>query len=380
MRQMFREGMVAMRFWRRARNNKQADESILPDIEYPEPPPADSKDPALHKLMEDSIAEDAIPDSGADDQTQLRNALSSAIISSIRSISNESDRKEVIAWFVQAREILRSADSNRQAARDLYHIIDSKRVLRLLARTSKATFDSYKGSKLPLSIKVALPVTVLGGVVLGGQGIGLAAFGGAIGLPVVVVLFLGTAGLTAIVEAFIKDKEVRDPLTRLLVAMLALEANRRATKEMLRALREEAAIPKRQDVPQDRLALAARLRTMDPTDFERHVMSLFESDGYPVGVTPRSNDFGVDGFVVHPDGLIVVQCKRNSEGNPVGRPVVQQFKGVVEEQAALRGYIVTTSTFTREAQTSAGMSDRIVLVDCELLLDWHEGGKVWNPA
>ncbi len=78
----------------------------------------------------------------------------------------------------------------------------------------------------------------------------------------------------------------------------------------------------------------------------------------------------------HPDGLIVVQCKRNSEDNAVGRPIVQQFKGVIEEQKAFRGYIVTTSRFTEEARSSAEQNDRIRLIDWQELLVWHERGAV----
>ena len=39
-------------------------------------------------------------------------------------------------------------------------------------------------------------------------------------------------------------------------------------------------------------------------------------------VTPRSNDFGVDGCVFHLDGIIVVQCKRYASDNAVGRPPI----------------------------------------------------------
>ena len=114
--------------------------------------------------------------------------------------------------------------------------------------------------------------------------------------------------------------------------MLALESKWRTSKELLRALREEIAVPKRQDLPADATERIATLRAMAPIDFERQVMSLFAAEGYDAGVTCRSNDFGVDGFVTHPDGMLVVQCKRNSLTNTVGRPVVQQFKGVIEEQ------------------------------------------------
>lgn len=57
--------------------------------------------------------------------------------------------------------------------------------------------------------------------------------------------------------------------------------------------------------------------------------------------------------------------------NKVGRPTVQQFKGVIEEQNAQRGYIVTTSTFTEEARLSAQLSNKLVLVDIDDLVKWH---------
>ncbi len=46
---------------------------------------------------------------------------------------------------------------------------------------------NYKDASLPLSLKVAIPVALGAAAVLGGQGAGLAAFGGAIGLPVILV-------------------------------------------------------------------------------------------------------------------------------------------------------------------------------------------------
>ena len=285
-----------------------------------------------------------------------------------------SHRKEVIAWFIQSRQILESNKPKKEIARDLYATIDGRRIKKLVVSAAKSTYTSYKSSNLPLSIKAALPVGLAGGALFGGQGIGLAAFGGAVGLPVVLILFLGTAGVTAVIEAFIKDSAVRDPLTKFLVSMIALESKRRASKELLKSLRDEVAVPKRQEVPQDQTERLDCLRNMDPFEFERHVMSLFETTGHPTGVTSRSNDFGIDGFIAHPDGLIVVQCKRNNAANTVGRPVVQQFKGVIEEQKALRGYIVTTSTFTQGARDSAELSDRLTLVDYEELLRWHESG------
>jgi restriction endonuclease Mrr len=58
----------------------------------------------------------------------------------------------------------------------------------------------------------------------------------------------------------------------------------------------------------------------------------------------------------------------------VGRPIIQQFKGVIEENQAWRGYIVTTSYFTSEAKDSAEKNDKLRLIDMDALIDWHVKG------
>lgn len=136
---------------------------------------------------------------------------------------------------------------------------------------------------------------------------------------------------------------------------------------MREAMAAEPLRPRRHDAED----ITTALRSMDPYDFECHVMSFFEAAGLIAWVTKRSNDMGVDGFARHPAGLIVVQCKRYAESNAVGRPDVQQFKGVVEENQAHRGYLVTTSHFTAQVRESAGLSARVVLVDMDDLKGWH---------
>ncbi|MEN0110273.1 MAG: restriction endonuclease [Planctomycetota bacterium] len=251
---------------------------------------------------------------------------------------------------------------------------DSRETLQVVGRAANEAIRSYRKADLPLAIKVATPVTGLGVAVFGLKGAGIVAFGGAVGLPVVVLLFLGVAGVTSILEAFVRDKRISSPHAQLALALIALEGTRRYRKSFLTALQRSATTPKRADTPEDQAALLPVLRKMHPTDFERHVLSFFTGDGRHVGVTPQSNDYGVDGFVTEPDGsLTVVQCKRHSAENRVGRPTVQQFKGVIEEQGAKVGYLVTTSEFTVEAQESAAKSDKIVLVDCDRLIEWHRG-------
>ena len=305
-----------------------------------------------------------------------RDSLVAALIAGVRAISNERDRDDVLKWFANAEHILSQSETKGVAAKQLYRSVSSRRLAELLFNTAKTSINNYRGTNLPLALKIALPVTAIAAAVLGAKGAGIVAFGTGVGLPVVLLLFLGVVGVGTILEAFVKDPTVRDPLTRLLVTFSQLEAQRRADKAFLDALRADAMVPQRSDVPAESALLVSHLREMDPVAFERHVMSFFEKQGHPVGLTARSNDFGVDGYVCHPDGLIVVQCKRNSEDNAVGRPIVQQFKGVIEEQKAYRGYIVTTSRFTEEARSSAEQNDRIRLIDWQELLVWHERGAV----
>ena len=96
-------------------------------------------------------------------------------------------------------------------------------------------------------------------------------------------------------------------------------------------------------------------------------------------MSPVGRDRGIDGWADYPQGLLVVQCKRYAEDHPVGRPVAQQLRGVVEEAGAIRGYLVTTSRFTQEAQESASLSPMLVLVDLDALMAWHrDGRRVWE--
>jgi HJR/Mrr/RecB family endonuclease len=318
--------------------------------------------------------------SGRDAVEAIKSRVAAAVTAGIRAVSVERDREEIVRWFIRARDILARDAPKKEIAKALYQSIDTRRFAQVLRHTFLTSLRNYRAANLPLALKAAIPVTVVSAALVGLQGAGLAAFGGAVGLPVVLLLFLGTAGVTSVVEAFLRDREIRDPLTRLLLALVAFETARRAKKELIEALRADAQVPQRAEVPEEDAALLEYLVHMDPTAFERHVMTFFEKDGYPVGVTSRSNDFGVDGYVLHPDGLIIVQCKRYGPQNPVGRPEVQQFKGVIEEQHAYRGFLVSTSRFTREASQSAEKSNRVVLVDGDELVRWHEDGATWQRA
>lgn len=304
-----------------------------------------------------------------------RDSLAAALIHAIRAVSDVRDREEIIDWLTKAGLTLAADKPTTEKAAELYKSADSRRLAGILANTVKTSLNNYQGSSLPLALKFALPVTILGLPFLGLQGAGLVAFGGGVGLPVVLLLFLGAAGVGTVVEALVKDRGLRDPLTKLMVAFVAAEAARRIDKQLLEAMRVDAMVPKRAELPPGHDRILASLLALDPIDFERHVMTFFEADGCTVGLTPVTNDFGVDGYVIHPDGLIIVQCKRYAPGNLVGGPDMTKFWGTMGLKQAIEGWFVTTSGFTSQAAKVAEGNPAIRLVDGAELVRWHVEGR-----
>ena len=231
--------------------------------------------------------------------------------------------------------------------------------------------------RTPWPVLVVLLITIPAIFIVGPAAIGLAAFGGALGLPILLLVFLLALAVVCtvtLVKSLTKHPEAGSHIAAVVAQIAHDEALRRVRKELREAMVACPIEPQKQPTEGNEAALRWHLLKMDPFEFERHVMAFFQDKGLFAWVTQKSNDAGVDGFARHPEGLIVVQCKRNAADNPVGRPVVQQFKGVVEENGAWRGYIVTTSSFTQSAVESAASSPRLRLVDMTQLLLWHHQG------
>lgn len=119
--------------------------------------------------------------------------------------------------------------------------------------------------------------------------------------------------------------------------------------------------------------LLARLQAMDPAAFERLCQRLLRESGFTkVEVTGRSGDGGIDGAGVLRVNLVsfhvLFQSKRWS--NPVGSPVVRDFRGAMVGRAD-KGLIITTSTFTADARREAVRdgAPAIDLIDGEALCD-----------
>lgn len=93
----------------------------------------------------------------------------------------------------------------------------------------------------------------------------------------------------------------------------------------------------------------------------------------------RSGDDGIDGIIKEDKlGLDVVCVQAKRWQATVGRPVVQAFAGSMEGQRARKGVLITTASFSKEAEEYISRNERkIVLLDgrrlTELMID-HDIG------
>jgi restriction system protein len=291
--------------------------------------------------------------------------------SAIKHTSRPEDRVVAIRWLSQSRDIVASDMRPVVKFKQLNALINSRTTIVAITKSVSETVMNYRKSSLPLSMKIALPATLAAIPLIGGHAAGIAAFGGALGVPVLLLIFLGAAGITSIIESVVTSPEAHIHIAEIIDVIIGDEQLRRASAEMKAAMKAQPTDPKHFATPVEELARRQFLLTMDPYDFERHCMSFFQKAGLVAWTTPPSNDLGADGFARHRDGLIVVQCKRNSTDNKVGGPIIQQFKGVIEEHGAYRGYVITTSAFTERAEASAALTDKIALVAMDDLMLWH---------
>ena len=121
-------------------------------------------------------------------------------------------------------------------------------------------------------------------------------------------------------------------------------------------------------------SLMKALLSMSPQGFERLCQRLLLESGFiEVKVIGRSGDGGIDGHgIIRLAGLIgfpvLFQCKRYS--GTVPPKVVRDFRGAMVGRAD-KGLILTTGSFTKEANTEATREGAppIDLIDGELLMD-----------
>lgn len=97
--------------------------------------------------------------------------------------------------------------------------------------------------------------------------------------------------------------------------------------------------------------MAIDFTTMDGYQFEDYISNLFRRLGFEVEATSYSNDGGVDLIATYTQpifsGKYIIQCK-NWTG-PVGQPEVRDLYGVVMDQRANKGILITPSDYTQQA-------------------------------
>lgn len=119
--------------------------------------------------------------------------------------------------------------------------------------------------------------------------------------------------------------------------------------------------------------------SLSSREFEELVAELLNEQGYAVELTPPSKDGGFDMYAARKNGLgeflFLVECKRYAPGHPVGVQIVRALHGVVQQEQATAGIVVTTSRFTKgaiEFQQSA--RHKLSLRDYIHLKEWLTTG------
>jgi restriction system protein len=104
--------------------------------------------------------------------------------------------------------------------------------------------------------------------------------------------------------------------------------------------------------------------------FERLVARLFSKMGYHATITKPSHDGGVD---IHATWLkagqrhnALIQCKCSRHNVGVG--IVRELHGAVEDAKVSKGILVSSQSFTRDAQKWAFKNPRLELVDRRMLV------------
>jgi len=117
------------------------------------------------------------------------------------------------------------------------------------------------------------------------------------------------------------------------------------------------------------------LRTLDRRLFEEIVAELFDGFGYETELTAKTRDGGRDIIAVGNRQQIatkyLIECKRPDPGNPVGVGLVRQLLGVVEDEKATKGLLVSTTYFSPDAKAFEERNEwRLQLNDFEHIAAW----------
>jgi restriction system protein len=123
-----------------------------------------------------------------------------------------------------------------------------------------------------------------------------------------------------------------------------------------------------------RAEVLKRLKTLSPSGFEHFCQALLLEAGFEdVEVTGRSGDRGIDGrgtLKVNPLFSMKVAFQAKRYDDTVGSGTIRDFRGAVVGRAD-RGLLMTTGTFSRDAELEAGRdgATHVELIDGASIVD-----------
>lgn len=105
-------------------------------------------------------------------------------------------------------------------------------------------------------------------------------------------------------------------------------------------------------------------KDIDPYQFEHIVEALYYEMGYTTAMTKKTHDGGKDiiaeGKEIGKREKILIQCKK--QGKNVNVETTRALLGVVSENKATKGVLVTTAEFTPDSKKLADQNSRIELI------------------
>lgn len=104
---------------------------------------------------------------------------------------------------------------------------------------------------------------------------------------------------------------------------------------------------------------------MTGRQFEEYLGALFSSKGYNIKYTPASGDYGADVILTKGQDVIVVQAKRYK--SRVGVKAVQEVIPAIKMYKATEAWVITNSTYTKQALTLA-RHNQVRMIDREDLI------------
>jgi restriction system protein len=183
----------------------------------------------------------------------------------------------------------------------------------------------------------------------------------------------------------LKQVSSKDCISGLKGVLASEFINLAPVKPILNLNREDRRIIETDEII-DAFDTSKNLADMDWQKFEVLVRDLFSKefsgDGVDVKVTQASRDAGVDAIIFDPDpikgGKFVIQAKRYN--NVVGVSAVRDLYGTVMNEGAVKGILVTTSTYGKDSIEFAKDKPLTLLSGAELVHMFNRHGYDVNIA